>query len=387
MSILRICVFLLALFLFKNSFVFAEDQNCQQLGEDMGITTQVYGLNEPTVETAEYLKCYFGAIDVDISQGQRCCKVPRPGAYGGHCLDPAKERKSYGLPKALTSLVPDAKSQCGPIDIVCMVGGAVKTAVVETSKALRNMFVDVSKLPDYALACNQDGGVPIISDPNFDPDTGIIKSDTPCWCVDEDNIEATSTKKLCYSYILGTESREVGKFATPSRYSSMFVVQNVSNIQAKVNEDVRYFFTDASKPAVTWQDKIRTATDRQIPKSIRDKMTLPKYDYLQKEFISCLACANYSGFPSAIGCLPLDSPNRFIAEVAFGIGVSIGGATCLFGIIVGAIQFQLSGGDSAKIQKAQKMIVNFIIGFLVILFSMLILRFIGVNVLRIYGLS
>jgi hypothetical protein len=59
----------------------------------------------------------------------------------------------------------------------------------------------------------------------------------------------------------------------------------------------------------------------------------------------------------------------------------------MLGIIFSAFQIQISQGNPEKIKKAREMLTSFVIGLLVIIFSVFILRLIGVDLLRIPGFS
>lgn len=101
----------------------------------------------------------------------------------------------------------------------------------------------------------------------------------------------------------------------------------------------------------------------------------------------CLDCAQTGGLATAIGCVPVLNLQKFIAETVFGIGIGIAGAFSVLCMIYGAILFQTSAGNSTQVQKAQKMIINCLIGLIVIVFSLFILKFIGIDLLRIPGLG
>jgi hypothetical protein len=56
-------------------------------------------------------------------------------------------------------------------------------------------------------------------------------------------------------------------------------------------------------------------------------------------------------------------------------------------IIYAAVQIQLSQGDAEKLKKARETLTSCILGFMLIIFSVFILRVIGVDILQIPGFS
>lgn len=99
---------------------------------------------------------------------------------------------------------------------------------------------------------------------------------------------------------------------------------------------------------------------------------------------TCLQCANGGGVYSGIGCVKTDFKS-FIEETVFGIGIGLAGGFSLLCIIYAAFMMQSSGGNPEKLKKAQEMITSCIIGLMLIIFSVFILKLIGVNILKIPG--
>jgi hypothetical protein len=99
---------------------------------------------------------------------------------------------------------------------------------------------------------------------------------------------------------------------------------------------------------------------------------------------SCLQCANGGGVWSGIGCVKTDFKG-FIEETVFGIGIGLAGGFSLLCIIYAAFMIQSSQGNPEKLKKAQELITSCIMGLMLIIFSVFILKLIGVNILRIPG--
>lgn len=97
---------------------------------------------------------------------------------------------------------------------------------------------------------------------------------------------------------------------------------------------------------------------------------------------------NYSegGLWTGFGCVQT-SLSSFIQEVVFRVGIGFAGLVSLGCIIFSAFLLQTSRGDAEGIQAARDMIQSCLIGLLMIIFSIFILRLIGIDILRIPGFS
>lgn len=101
---------------------------------------------------------------------------------------------------------------------------------------------------------------------------------------------------------------------------------------------------------------------------------------------SCLQCANGGGIWSGLGCVKTNFKS-FIEETVFGVGVGLAGGFSLLCIIYAAFMMQSSQGNPEKLKKAQEMITSCIMGLMLIIFSVFILKLIGVNILKIPGFN
>lgn len=91
---------------------------------------------------------------------------------------------------------------------------------------------------------------------------------------------------------------------------------------------------------------------------------------------------NYGGVKTALGCLPTE-PQAFINTAtpwAVGIGAGI---AFLLGIF-GSAMIVLSAGNPEKMQAGKEMITSAIGGLILIIFSVFLLRIIGVDVLKLF---
>jgi hypothetical protein len=98
---------------------------------------------------------------------------------------------------------------------------------------------------------------------------------------------------------------------------------------------------------------------------------------------NCISCFNDGGIWTAVGCIPQTTEG--IISTIMEIGIIIAGAIVLIMILVGAFMLSTSQGDPKKTQEAKELITSAIIGLLFIIFSVTILQFIGVSVIKIPG--
>lgn len=84
--------------------------------------------------------------------------------------------------------------------------------------------------------------------------------------------------------------------------------------------------------------------------------------------------------PTALGAMDVSSPTKFVGFIFSFILGSLGGIALIMLLYSGFI-LMTSGGDKEKIQGARDTIISVITGLLFIIFSVAILRFIGVDVL------
>lgn len=98
----------------------------------------------------------------------------------------------------------------------------------------------------------------------------------------------------------------------------------------------------------------------------------------------CRTCVNdQQGIWTAIGCIPatLDGFVKKILPFAMGIGGGIAFLLMLFG----ALQIMTSAGNPEKLNAGKELVTSAVVGLLLIIFSIFLLRLIGVSILGIPG--
>lgn len=105
-----------------------------------------------------------------------------------------------------------------------------------------------------------------------------------------------------------------------------------------------------------------------------------------KERNNCNSCSESGGVWTSLGCFT-GSVSEFIQNKVLGLGVGLAGGISTLCILFAAFQMQTSRGNAEKIKKAQELLTNCITGVMIVIFSVLILKIIGVDILRIPGFS
>lgn len=106
-----------------------------------------------------------------------------------------------------------------------------------------------------------------------------------------------------------------------------------------------------------------------------------------KEYTGCVDCFRGGGFWTGLGCFYMADSKAFIEKNVFGIGLGIAGMIALLCIIYSAFTYQTSQGNPEKIKSAQERLTSCILGLLLIVFSIFILRLIGVSIFGLPGLK
>lgn len=90
------------------------------------------------------------------------------------------------------------------------------------------------------------------------------------------------------------------------------------------------------------------------------------------------------GIQTALGCIPTKDTTQFVAWILrFAIG--IGGGIGFLLIIFGAIKVLTSAGNPESLKAGQELITSALIGLIFIIFSLFLLKLIGVDLLKIPG--
>jgi hypothetical protein len=113
---------------------------------------------------------------------------------------------------------------------------------------------------------------------------------------------------------------------------------------------------------------------------------LPKPAFAQApppSYSNPLGCGgDPNALDTAIGCIPIGEPGAFIAYV-LRWAMGIGGGIAFLLILYAGFQIISSSGNPEKLQAGKELMTAAIAGLILLLFSIFILRFIGIDILGI----
>lgn len=105
-----------------------------------------------------------------------------------------------------------------------------------------------------------------------------------------------------------------------------------------------------------------------------------------KGIVSCLKAANDGKLYTSIGNIQIEDLGTFLTNTVFGFLMGIAGAFTLGCAIYSAISIQMSQGGEGY-TKAKETLMHCLSGLALIIFATFMLRFIGVDILRLPGLG
>jgi hypothetical protein len=92
------------------------------------------------------------------------------------------------------------------------------------------------------------------------------------------------------------------------------------------------------------------------------------------------------GVSTAIGCLVAGNPKEFVSQI-LGWAVVVGIGVSFLMIIFSGFQITTASGDPKRVKAAQELLTAAISGLLLIVFSIILLNFIGFTILRLPGFN
>jgi hypothetical protein len=92
-----------------------------------------------------------------------------------------------------------------------------------------------------------------------------------------------------------------------------------------------------------------------------------------------------SGINTAIGCLPLEK--KALTEVLLNWSVGLSGGIAFILLIIAAIQITTAQGNPKQVASGQGLLTASVMGLVLISLSVVLLNFLGVNVLGLSGLG
>jgi hypothetical protein len=106
--------------------------------------------------------------------------------------------------------------------------------------------------------------------------------------------------------------------------------------------------------------------------------------YKQTKDVPEVLCDGGTGIDTAIGCIPVSNVNDLIAFILrWAIGV--GGGIAFLLIAFAGFQIATSSGNPERLKAGQELLTSAIAGLIMLVFSVFILRIIGIDILGLGG--
>lgn len=86
------------------------------------------------------------------------------------------------------------------------------------------------------------------------------------------------------------------------------------------------------------------------------------------------------GIDTAIGCIPVSDTNQFMGWI-LGWAVGVGGGIAFLLIVYASFMIMTSQGDPTRLKAGQELLTSAISGLIMLIFSVFILKFIGIDIL------
>lgn len=204
-------------------------------------------------------------------------------------------------------------------------------------------------------------------------------------CCQQSNLNPT---KIVGQVSPGGVFNQISKFVTDQASNILgSVVQDFNNIRGKVHRS-------CLKGSPSVDPNTQKCTCIVITPAPGALTALTKFCENIKsvnEQSDCVKCVNGNntdktvGVWTSAGCVYTSNMKMFIEKTILGFGVGLAGIIALLCIIYASFRLQTSSGNPESIKKAQELLTSCIIGLMLIIFSVFILRLIGVDILRIPG--
>lgn len=128
--------------------------------------------------------------------------------------------------------------------------------------------------------------------------------------------------------------------------------------------------------------KPQKKAERQIElKSLCEQLSSPFSE-------ACKGCqADGKHLWTALGCIPTDKWEEILKKYVFEMGIGIAGAIAFLYFLYGTFLILTSAGNPEKIEEGKQIMTSSLTGLLLIIFSVLLLKIIGVDILQLPGFS
>jgi hypothetical protein len=95
-------------------------------------------------------------------------------------------------------------------------------------------------------------------------------------------------------------------------------------------------------------------------------------------------CNGDTGINTAIGCIPFNDTNALVGFI-LGWAIGIGGGLAFLLMVYAGFLILTSQGNPERLKAGQELLTSAIAGIIMLVFSVFILKFIGVDILKLPG--
>lgn len=120
-------------------------------------------------------------------------------------------------------------------------------------------------------------------------------------------------------------------------------------------------------------------------KARKEQTAANQREQIRQELASCIGCAEGGGYYSGLGCISFTSQSIFL--FIFRLAISFAGFYAFLCILYSSYTIQTARGNADNITKARERLTSCIVGLILIIFSVFILVFIGIDVLGLPGIN
>lgn len=204
--------------------------------------------------------------------------------------------------------------------------------------------------------------------------------------------ESGDTFFLKYQLIRLVDNHVIGDYFAPRTAGSLCDPRVLIRENLEVGNYAVRIFSDGLNPETTFCSQYFSVGTPNNPGGVVDHVPgtfgydlcgqIPDTDLATE----CNRCKTVDGgIWTAVGCIKHEPEN--IIQSIIKIGLSVAGGSALLMIMVSGFIFSISRGDPKRTGEAKEMLTSAIIGLLFIIFSVTILQFIGVSILKLPGFA
>lgn len=118
----------------------------------------------------------------------------------------------------------------------------------------------------------------------------------------------------------------------------------------------------------------------QLPGSVQQTMAPPVISG-DSSNPACDGSDASSGINTAIGCIPVEDTNAFMGWI-LGWAIGVGGGIAFLLIVYASFMTMTSQGNPERLKAGQELLTSAISGLIMLIFSVFILKFIGIDILK-----